>query len=138
MPLGDELQAPEVAGSWALDLTAAVLRGDSDDADRLFDGLGNKLERILGTRVKVEHSGGFLRKAKQVMKITVDLGGERLEAIRERTGPAFRVAHAVRGITLRTEDVPCQQWLDLLIQLVGLEAQRSDAVHQALGRLLET
>lgn len=136
-PTVASMEVPGPAGSWDLDVAAAMVRSEGSDVDRLFDVLGEKLARILPSRVQLEREGSRLRRSQRVRKIVVDAGDERLEASRERQGPAFRVAHAVRGITLRTEEVALDAWLELLIQVVSREATKSDEVRTSLGRLLD-
>lgn len=128
---------PDQLGSWGLDMAAASLRIDTTDTETLFEALGNKLERILGTRAQVSREGGFLRR-QRVRRIVVDTGFGRLEAVRSRTGPVFSAAHAVRGITLKTTEISADEWLDHLVAAVGQEAARSNDVRNALGRLLDT
>ena len=126
-------------GSWDLDVAAASLRIETSDTDVLFESLGDKLERILGGRVKVtrEREGGMRRRTKRVTRIVVDAGGTRLEAARSRVGPSFSEAHAVRGITLRTHEITAEEWLERLVALVRVEAAGSSDVSGALGRLLQ-
>jgi hypothetical protein len=133
----DDLALPDAGGSWALDLAAATLNMDTADTDALFEALGSKLERILGTRVQIQRDGGFRRKHR-IGKIVVDTGEGRLEATRSRTGPVFLLVHAVRGITLQTAEIAADEWLDRLVAMVGKEAVRSNDVRSALGRLLDT
>lgn len=128
---------PGPAGSWDLDLAAASLRMDTGDTDALFEALGDKLERILGSRAQVTREGGFRRRTKRVVKIVVDAGAARLEAARGRAGASFSEAHAVRGITLRTTELAAEEWLDRLVAIVEAEAARSNDVRTALGRMLE-
>jgi hypothetical protein len=132
----DELGLNEPSGSWALDIAAATLTMDTSDTDALFEALGGKLQRILGTRVQVQREGGF-RRRHRISKIVVDTGEGRLEAVRSRTGPVFLFVHAVRGITLQTSEVAADDWLERLVAMVGQEASRSNDVRTALGRLLE-
>lgn len=125
--------APE---SWDLDLAAAGLRIDADDTEAMFGELADKLARILGRRVQLTREGG-LRRSKRVMRIVVDTAAGRLEARRDRTGPHFLAVHAVRGITLQTNEISADEWLDQLMGAVREEAARSNDVRAALGRLLQ-
>lgn len=138
---GSELPVPVDAAlpaepGWALDLAAATLRIEGGDADALLDGLGAKLERILGRRASIERRGG-LRRRNHVGKITVDLDGERLEAVAARTGPTFLAVHVVRGVSLKTEEIGADEWVSRLVTLVGREAERSASVREALGQVLD-
>jgi hypothetical protein len=132
----DALAVPE-PGSWELDMAAASLTIDTEDTDALFEALGGKLQRILGSRVQVQREGG-LRRRHRIGRIVVDTGEGRLEATRSRTGPVFLLVHAVRGITLQTAEIDADDWLARLVAMVGQEASRSNDVRNALGRLLDT
>lgn len=114
-----------------------MLRADTADNEALLDVLADKLERILGRRVQVRRVNGGFRRPKHVASIVVDVGGSRLEAVRDRTGAVFSDVHAVRGITLRTTEISGEEWLGRLVELVRDEAGRSNDVRAALGELLE-
>ncbi len=128
---------PAETDPWALDLAAATLRLDSGDTDTLFEALGSKLERILGEAARIQREGGF-RRRHRVGKIVVDLDGERLEAVRTASGPTFLSVHAVRGVTLKTEEIGADEWLGRLNHLVGRAAVRSATVRDALSGLLDS
>jgi hypothetical protein len=135
-PLPGGLAPPDQPGSWDLDLAAASLSMDTGDTDQLFEALGGKLERILGSRVQVQREGGF-RRRHRVGRIIVDTGEGRLEATRSRVGPVFLLVHAVRGITLQTAEISADDWLARLVAMVGQEASRSNDVRSALSRILD-
>jgi hypothetical protein len=117
-------------------MAAATLNMDTGDTDQLFEALGAKLQRILGTRVQVQREGGFRRKH-HIGRIVVDTGEGRLEATRSRTGPVFLLVHAVRGITLQTTEIDADAWLARLVAMVGKEASRSGEVRTSLSKLLD-
>ncbi len=135
-PAPPALSAPAPSGSWDLDLAAASLRMDTGDTDSLFEALGAKLTRILGPRAEIQRERGLKRHPK-IARIVVDVGGDRLEATRARTGVTWLAVHAVRGITLQTTEITADDWIDRLVRLVGQEAARSSDVRTALGGLLE-
>lgn len=116
-------------------MAAASLRLDTDDTDSLFEALGTKLARILGTRVRVERDG-FRRRGK-VTHVVVDTAEGRLEATRGRSGPVFLAVRAVRGITLQSSEIGVDDWLARLTSMVREEASRSSDVRSALGQLLD-
>jgi len=121
-----------------LDVRAALLRNAEEDTDHLFDGLGAKLDRILGGRGRVDYEGGRLRKSHRVRLIEVEVPGGRLVATRERGAPVFRVAQVVRGIAVKTDEVTLGEWMDRLVGVLGQEFGRRDEDRLELSRLLDS
>ena len=119
-----------------VDLLAASLRSSSSDLATFVEVLADKLEEALPGRVVVERRGRFLGKDKRVERLQCDLGGDRyLLAARGGTVETRR-AKAVRGVVLKTEDVPLAEWLDALARDLATEAQSSERARQALEQLL--
>lgn len=123
-------------GDLDVDLLAASLRSSSSDLETFVEVLADKLEEALPGRVVVERRGRFLGKDKRVARLQCDLGGDRyLLAARDGTVETRR-AKAVRGVVLKTEDVPLGEWLDALARDLATEAQSSEQARQALEQLL--
>jgi len=136
--MGDEI---EPQGEGGFDLVAAQVRADASDTTTFFKVLASKLSEALGDRVKLERSGGFLKKDRPVTGIELDLtaGGQGtvLSARRERAGTvACTVARRVRGIVLSTKQVSMSEWVEELVSSLGDEAKRSEQTWQALHGLL--
>ena len=53
------------------------------------------------------------------------------------TGAQTARARAVRGVVIKREALPIDQWLQALGQALAAEAQRSEAARQALEHLLD-
>jgi hypothetical protein len=119
------------------ELLASSLRADAGDLKAFMEALATKLEGALPSRTSVERKGGgFFSKEKRVHQIFVDMGdtryalksdGGRVEASRGR---------AVRGIVLKTEQLPLDEWINDLSRVLTDEAQRSEQARMALERLL--
>jgi hypothetical protein len=120
-----------------LDLLSASLRADSSDLGVFVEGLAAKLEEVLPGRVTVQRSRRGLIGAKQVRKIAVDAGEQRLELERS-AGDAVetRRCRLSGGIVLKREELGTDDWLRELGQAISAEAQRSEQTRQALERLL--
>ncbi|MGH9207671.1 MAG: hypothetical protein ACRD1G_14140 [Acidimicrobiales bacterium] len=119
-----------------LELLSAALRADTADLDVFFEVLGTKLTGVLGDRVRIERQGGGLRRGHRLNVISVHLGDDRLELSGRKGVIVARIAHEVRGVVLRTEEVDLPEWLDRLVQDLEAESRRSASTRAALEALL--
>jgi hypothetical protein len=129
-------KAPE-ADAADVELLAASLRASSSDLSAFVEVLADKLEDALPGRVKVgRRPTRFLGKQKRVERLECELGGQRyLLAARDGVVEARR-ATAVRGVVLKTEELPLEEWLDALARDLAEEARTSESAQLALQRLL--
>jgi hypothetical protein len=129
----------EIERAPGFDLVAARLRADSADLSAFVEGLAAKLEEAVPGCVRVQRvrSGGF-RGPKLVRLVSVDLGGSRLELSREPGSDRVqtRRARISGGITLSSEALPIEQWIEELSEGLAREAEHSGQARQALERLL--
>jgi hypothetical protein len=136
--MGDEI---EPQGDPGFDMVAAQVRADASDADTFFKVLTAKLSDALGDRVRLERSGGLLKRDRPVTGVELDLtsagAGTVLSARRERGGVvACTVARKVRGIVLSTKPVSMPEWVEELVSALGEESRRSEQTWNALHGLL--
>jgi hypothetical protein len=128
---GDELEVVDV------DLLAASLRASSSDLKVFVEVLAYKLEQALPGRVRVERRGSRLRgKQRRVVRLECQLGDRRYQLAADEGIVEARHATAVRGIVLKTEAVPLDDWLDALARDLATEARTSEQAQQALQALL--
>ena len=120
-----------------VELLAASLRASSSDLSAFVEVLADKLEDALPGRVKVgRRPTRFLGKQKRVESLECELGGQRyLLAARDGVVEARR-ATLVRGVVLKTEELPVEEWLDALARDLAEEARTSESAQLALQRLL--
>ena len=120
----------------SFDLLASSLRAEVGDLKTFTEVLATKLETALPDQTRVERKGGLFSRTKRVRHISVDLGQKRfeLEAHDGRVQPAR--CNVVRGIVLKTEPVPLDEWIDDLSRELTLAAQQSERARLALERLL--
>jgi hypothetical protein len=119
------------------ELLAASLRADTTDLRAFVEALATKLEGALPQQTEVQRkSAGFLSKEKRVTRISVDMGGTRYELIAD--GPRVQASKgtSVRGIVLKTEQLPLDGWIDDLSRDLTDQAQNSEQARLALERLL--
>lgn len=123
--------------SFGFELLASSLRADAGDLKAFMEALATKLEGALPSETSVTRRGGGLFSGpKRVDRIVVDLGEYRyeLQSAGSRVQPSR--SKAVRGIVLKTEQVPLDEWIDQLSRQLTEEANRSEQARLALQRLL--
>ena len=116
------------------DALAASLRADARDLEVFLEVLAAKLAGAL-PGVLVEREGGLFSR-KRVKRVAVDFGEHRYELARAGGGLAGRHSHTVRGITLKTEQLALEEWIDAISRRLAELARASEQGRLALERLL--
>ena len=120
------------------DLVAASLRADSSDLETFVETLATKLEVSFPRRVTIERKGSrFVPGARPVRRISLPLGDSTYELEHDAGRVACSRRAVVRGIALRTEELPLGDWIDALSAALVAEAGSSDAARAALEKLLQ-
>jgi len=117
-----------------IDLVAASLRADASDLRVYVEALAAKLEQLFPGSCSVRRSG--LRGKGPVRAITVALGDGRYELESRDGSVVTRRSSIVRGITLKSEELGLDGWIDSLASHVVEEADRSERGRLALENLL--
>jgi hypothetical protein len=121
----------------SVDLLAASLRASSSDLKTFVEVLADKLEDALPGRVQVgRRSTRFLGKQKRVERLHCELGDQRYLLVAREGVVEVRRATAVRGVVLKTEELPLGEWLDALARDLAEEARTSEQAQLALQRML--
>src|ERR671934_2569208 len=115
----------------SFELVAASLRADAADLGVFLEVLAAKLLGALPGQAVVETSGGLIGK-RRVRQISIDLGEHRYELARERTCLAARRIHRVRGVSLKTEPLALERWIDELSRALSEYARESAAGRAAI------
>lgn len=124
-------------GEDEFELVAASLRADAGDLGAFVEALAVKLEQALPQRTRVRRrSSGLFTKRKQVVQIEVTVGEEDYLLGWQRGAVETRRATRVRGIVLKSEPVPLDQWTEGLARAIAAEARGSEQGRRALERLL--
>ena len=130
--MNDELSEP-----LRMELFAASLRADSTDVKAFLEALATKLEGSLPNQTIVTRHSGLFSREHPVKEITVTLGEYQYRISRERQGPLLALrAKVVRGIVLKTEQLPVEQWIDELAGALAQTAAQSAQARAALERFL--
>lgn len=128
----DELDSP-----LQMELLAASLRADSTDAKTFLEALATKLEGSLPDRTTVTRHSSLFSREHPVKEIAVSLGDYQYRIGRERQGPVIaQRAKMVRGIVLKTEQIPMEIWIEELAGELAQVAASSAQARSALERFL--
>ncbi len=130
--MSDELSEPV-----QVELFAASLRADSTDLKAFMEALAAKLEGALPDRTQVTRRNSLFAREHPVREIVVTLGDSQYRIVRERQGPVIASrAKVIRGIVLKTDQLPMEQWIEELATSLAYESTQSAQAHAALQRFL--
>ncbi|HLY85148.1 MAG TPA: hypothetical protein VKO84_01360 [Gaiellaceae bacterium] len=123
-----------MGGGADFDQVAASLRADADDLRVFVEALTTKLEQSFPGRCRVRRSG--VRGKGSVRQVSVELGDSRYELTHDDGAVSTHRSSVVRGITLKSDELGLEEWIDSLAAEVVAEANRSERGRLALERLL--
>jgi hypothetical protein len=120
-----------------MEMLAASLRADSTDNKAFLEALASKLSGSLPNQTTVIRHSSLFSREHPVKEITVTMGDYQYRIGREKQGPIMtQRAKMVRGIVLKTEQIPMNQWIDELASALAYEAANSAQARIALERFL--
>jgi hypothetical protein len=127
----------ELSGPLQVEMFAASLRADSTDLKAFLEALATKLEGSLPSQTIVKRQSSLFSREHPVQEISVRLGDYEYRVSRQRQGPLeTQRAKVVRGIVLKTEQIPMDEWIEELAGALAQEAAQSASAHAALERFL--
>ncbi len=130
--MDDDLEA------WAtLGVAGSLATSYAQDARNFLPLLASVLGASLPAETEIERKGGLFQKQKPIHKISVTLGDQIYTL--EDAGRGLLAAHRVkivRGITLKTEPMPVEDWLAELSAEITARAGQSEKAYFALRDLL--
>jgi hypothetical protein len=130
--MSDELDSP-----LQVEMLAASLRADGTDLRAFLEALAAKLTGALPDQTQVTRHSSLFSREHPVKEIMVVLGDSQYRLARERQGPLMvSRAKVVRGIVLKTEQIPLEQWIGELAEGLAQEAAHSAQSRAALERFL--
>ncbi|QBD83152.1 hypothetical protein EPA93_47205 [Ktedonosporobacter rubrisoli] len=128
----DELSEP-----LQVEVLAASLRANSTDLKAFLEALAVKLEGSLPNQTAVIRHSSLFSREHPVREILITLGDNQYRIAKERQGPLMTTrAKVVRGIVLKTDQIPMEQWIEELAAGLAEEAMRSTQARVALERFL--
>lgn len=135
-PMSLEPLQPEPM-SLQVDLLAASLRADTTDLKAFLEVLAVKLEGALPDQTVVTRQSKLFSREHPVREITITLGDYQYRISREQQGPLITLrAKVVRGIVLKTDQLPMEQWIEELAEGLATHAGQNAQARSALERFL--
>jgi hypothetical protein len=120
-----------------VDVLAAALRMDHQESSDLLEFLAKKLELSLPQNTTITRSGGFLSREHPVKELTVRFNDYHYQIVRKRNGVlTAKVLKLVRGVVLKTTEIPVNQWVEEVAQQLAKLAQQSAQTHSALNKFI--
>ncbi len=130
--MSDELSEP-----MQVEVFAASLRADYTDVKAFLEALAVKLAGSLPNNTTVTRHSSLFSRDHPVKEIAVSLGEYQYRIGKERQGPLVaQRAKIVRGIVLKTEQIPVEQWIEELAEALAQFAAHSAQARAALERFL--
>lgn len=119
------------------EVLASSLRADLSDTTLFLSALAEKLGGALPQQCVVERRGGLFAREKPIHSVSVELGEHRYLIEKSGRGGVRTVrTRVVRGIALKTEELPVDEWIDNLSRDLAQYAARNAQARLALERLL--
>jgi hypothetical protein len=120
-----------------VDMLAASLRADRSDLNAFMEALASKLGGSLPEQTQVTRQNKLFSREHPVIAINVALGESQYQIVRERQGyPITSRAKIVRGIVIKTEQIPMEQWIDEIANALATLSTQSMQARMALERFL--
>lgn len=117
-------------------VAAALAKRYSADQRVFLDELARMLESALPAETHIDRRGGLFSK-KTVRRVTVLLDGMRYTLEDPGAGSLHAACtRIVRGIALKTEEPPVEQWLAELGAALDERARTSQAAREALAKII--
>ena len=120
------------------DVLAAMLGQELGDSRQLMSFLARKFEGPLSHRMSVRKTGGWLAKDRLIEEIVFRFTEFEYRIVRRPEGSLeTAVRHEVRGIVLKTEVIPVEQWVRELAMELAQEVGRMNVSHETLARWIK-
>ncbi len=130
--MSDDLEAMSGLG-----VAGALANSYAQDVRGFLPLLAIVLEAALPGETEIERKGGLFQKEKPVRKVSVTLGDATYTLEDTGRGPlAAQRIKTVRGIKLKTEPMPVENWLADLSAEISARAGRNEKTFFALKELL--
>lgn len=120
-----------------VDLLAASLRADMSDLKAFLEALAVKLEGAMPEQTVVTRQNKLFSRVHPVREILITLDDYQYRISHEQGKPLLaQRAKVVRGIVLKTDQLPMEQWIGELAEALARQAEKSAQARVALERFL--
>ncbi len=127
----------ELDGPRQVEMLAASLRANMSDLDAFMEALAAKLKGALPEQTTITRHSALFSREHPVKEVIVAFGEHQYMLLREKQGQLLgQRATKVRGIVLKTEHIPVEQWIDEIAANLAQEAVRSTQTRSALEQFL--
>jgi hypothetical protein len=117
-------------------VAATLSKQYAADQRQFLELLAQMLQRALPDETQLERKGGLFSK-KTLYRVIVLLGGNRYDLEDPGRGPLIaKRVQIVRGIALKTEEIPVEMWLSELGAALDERARSSAAAREALANMI--
>jgi hypothetical protein len=114
---------------------AASLRTDLAALGGFLEHLSTTLEASFPEQTVVRREGPLFR-AKKVESLEVTLADSRFRLHRSHGSVRAEHGEAVRGIVLKSEELPLDRWIEHLCKALAAVSEESAAARSALGKIV--
>jgi hypothetical protein len=116
-------------------VSGGLLRELAADRELFLALLAQGLEAIVPERVTLRRAGGWFRRERPIRAIEVDLGDHRYGLAAGKGGAlSASRTRVVRGIAIRTDELPVEEWLQALSGALVEYARTHEEALAALKR----
>ncbi len=120
-----------------VDVLACSLQMDKSESGDLLEFLAAKLSSALPEETEITRGGWFLSASKPVTELSIKLGDQGFQIVREKRGAiTARQMKIVRGVVLKTEEVPVDQWVQNLAAALANLAEKNSRTRAALQKFV--
>lgn len=126
----------EDPGGLGFDMLAASIRADAAELGTFLNVLGRKLLDALPGQVTLMHEKKRFRESEKVRRIELSLEDLRFELEDAGGRLVAMVSHVVRGMRLRSDELPLDEWIEQLSRKLAAAAQASAKSRDAIAGLL--
>jgi len=117
-------------------VAGALSREMQQDHEQFIQFLAKALQTAFPNEAELKYEGGFLSK-KRLCGVSIRLGDDVYSLAKLSRGPLESTkTHVVRGIALKTEPLPVDQWLSEVASLIEAKAGQDSAARSSLAAIL--
>ncbi|WP_144080422.1 hypothetical protein [Gloeobacter kilaueensis] len=127
----------EYSQSLEADVFAATLRMGLADTRDLLEFLAQKFELALPEQTTVRRGGWLFAREHPVEDLSLDFDEYQYQISRQGHAlPVARIQKRVRGVVLKTTELPIEEWLSAVAAELARQAERSEITRRALDRFV--
>ncbi len=133
----DEIRDEVVHLPDSVDLLAASMRYDASDIESFISSVAARMGSLFPSNTEVHlKRRSLLSKEKGVESVTVTFD-DNLFALDCRSGRVVaKYSQRVRGIVLKSIELPVSEWVEKLVHVAAIEAEKVGKDRTALAKLL--